>query len=643
VLLLAAAPTGAALYPYKAIATGSVASVVAIGDLNGDGRPDVAVATRSSGDPVNDRCLLVFLQTRRGTLAPPVRYPIGLDARGIAIGDLNGDGRADVAVCGGFGVTLLFQKADGALAPVPFMPTGVDADSVAIGDLNGDGRADLAISHSGELQVAVFYQTAEGVLSPAQRYVIPDSGDDQIAIGDVTGDGLADLVMLRGTDGPGNIAVFAQDPVTHLLTGPTRYGWGMDQTAHSLALVDFNGDHHNGVAVTWGGYSPDCGVGLFTQGGDGLRQPPTQLDTSDVPEAVAAADMDGDGLQDLIVAHGGWQSLGTLLRQPDGSFAAETLDLLPYAGHYEPQGLAVGDINGDGRPDVVLADPNNGLVILYNAGAADLGPPSTQILKGPPPYSSGDPQSFTFVGLDDMSPVGSLQYSWSVDAGSWSAFSTETVAALTGLTDGWHTFQVAARDQAGNVDPTPPSYRFAVDRTSPEDLKLWTADAYTASDAITVSVSARDQIAAPEELTFAWRIDGGPWSDFSPAIKITLYSLFSGPHTVEAKAADPAGNVTPAPAALRFIVDRTPPDTRVDRVTRNAATGAMTVLYSGTDNEPAPNRLQFSWRLDGGNWSPFDPAAQAVLPSLAPGAHVFEVRARDSAGNIDPTPAKRTL
>src|SRR5207244_846212 len=151
------------------------------------------------------------------------------------------------------------------------------------------------------------------------------------------------------------------------------------------------------------------------------------------------------------------------------------------------------------------------------------------------------------------------------------------------------------------------------DPMPPEDLKLFTADTYTASDQITVSVSARDQIAAPEELTFAWRIDGGPWSDFSPAIKITLYSLFTGPHTVEAKAADPAGNVTPSPAAVQFIVDRAPPETRIDGVTHNATTEVTTVQFSGTDNEPAPNRLQFSWRLDGGDWSPFGPAPQAVF------------------------------
>src|SRR5438874_1521413 len=71
-LLLAAVPCSAALYPFKTIPIGSSASVVAIGDLNGDGRADVAVATRSGGDPLNDQSVFVFLQTAQGTLATPV-------------------------------------------------------------------------------------------------------------------------------------------------------------------------------------------------------------------------------------------------------------------------------------------------------------------------------------------------------------------------------------------------------------------------------------------------------------------------------------------------------------------------------------------------------------------------------------------
>jgi hypothetical protein len=642
-LSLAAAPCRAALYPYQTFPVGSAATVVAIGDLNGDGRLDVAVATGSAGDPVNDRSVFLFLQTSQGKLAPAVRYSTGLNARGIAIGDLTSDGRADLAVCGDSGVVVLRQQPDGTLGAPDFIATGNDADGVAIGDLNGDGRADLAVSHAGDAQISVLYQTATGGLAPPQRHRVPSAGFDQIAIGDVTGDGLPDLVFLRGTPGRANLAVFRQDGTSHQLIGPYLYGWGMTRSAHGFALGDLSGSGSEDVAVSWGGDQPDCGLGIFRRGANDLLQGAIPVGCSDAPEPVAVADMNGDGLLDLVVAHGGWQSLGTLIQQPDGTFATENLDPLPFASHYEPQSLAMGDLNGDGRPDVALVDDNNGLVILYNAGSADLIPPTTTILNGPPQYSRGTTASFQFIGLDAVTPVSALQYRWSRDGGAWSPFSASSTATLTGLSEGWHTFSVAARDDAGTIDPSPPTFKFAIDRAPPQNLTVRGVGSYTAAQSITLTAAATDQIAPAGQLTYAWRVDGGPWSDFSAASSLTLYGLFEGSQTVEVQAADPAGNVTQLPAAIQFVVDRTPPRTWIQGETRNPDAGTMSVRFAGADDVPPPNRLMFSWRLDGGDWSPFSLSTEALLSDVAPGPHTFEVRARDSAGNIDPTPAKETF
>ncbi len=637
VAALAATPCSAVLFPYKTISIGSTAEGVAIGDLNGDGRADVAVATGAAGDPTSDRSVFVFFQKAGGGLAPAVRYADGVEARGIAIGDLNGDGRADLAVCGNNGVAVLRQNVFHTLDAPRFITTGAGADSVAIGDLNGDGRLDLAVSHSDEPQISVLYQTPTGELAAPNRFSVPESGYNEIAVGDLTGDGWADLVFMRGRAGRSTLSVMPQNPVTHRLSAPYRYGWGESRASHGMALADLNGDHHLDVAVTWGGNEPDCGLGIFHQSG-GLLTPAVPYGATDGPEAIKAADMNHDGLADLVVVHGGWQSLSTYYQQPDGTMGPEVLDPLPYTSHYAPQALALGDLDGDGIPDVAIAGGEVGLVLLFNAGGRDITPPDTALLGKPAAIYGVSTVSFPFVGLDETTPVANLQYRWNLDAGAWTPFRPNSSATLTGLPEGWHDFLVAARDATGNVDPTPASFHFLVDLTPPSGLSLRGVAPYTNANGITVFAVAEDNLADPGDLTFAWRVDGGPWSDFSYATKITLFSLFEGAHTLEAKAADPAGNIS-APAALAFVVDRTPPQTRVERISRDPATGAVRATFAGTDNLPAPNQLSFSWRVDGGAWSPFSPGTEATLTGLTGGTHRFEVRARDAAGNIDPTPA----
>ena len=86
----------------------------------------------------------------------------------------------------------------------------------------------------------------------------------------------------------------------------------------------------------------------------------------DCPEPIEIADIDKDGRKDVIVVHGGWLKLGVYLQNLSGSLNFERLFYIPYASHYSPQGLAIGDVNNDGYDDVVIADYNNGVIILYN-------------------------------------------------------------------------------------------------------------------------------------------------------------------------------------------------------------------------------------------------------------------------------------
>lgn len=128
---------------------------------------------------------------------------------------------------------------------------------------------------------------------------------------------------------------------------------------------------------------------------------------------------------------------------------------------------------------------------------------------------------------------------------------------------------------------------------------------------------------------------------FNPST-LKLFPLAEGSRTVSVTIFDRAGNF--ASASTTFTVDITPPDTQITAGPQGtiSATSAL-FTFTGTDNLTLSGDLQFSWHLDGGPLSPFSPQTQVSLSSLSPGPHTFEVKARDLAGNEDPTPATRSF
>jgi len=92
---------------------------------------------------------------------------------------------------------------------------------------------------------------------------------------------------------------------------------------------------------------------------------PTTIAAYHIPEPLALADLGGDGRRDVVVAHGGWGTFSVMPQRPDGRLGAERFfDLPSYATHYDPRALSVGDVTGDGKPDVVLAEYIEGLVVV---------------------------------------------------------------------------------------------------------------------------------------------------------------------------------------------------------------------------------------------------------------------------------------
>jgi hypothetical protein len=381
-LLLAVPASGAGTLfgPYTAIPVGSWPEAVAIGDVTGDGRSDVVMTTSYYFDPASDYRLWVFAQTTDGSLSAPVSYATSGSytqrPESVGIGDITGDGAADVVVgLSGLGVQVFPQLGSGMLGDPTLAPT-INAGKIRIGQLDGDGRLDVAGVGWGTNTVGVLLNDGAGGLRPPVSYPAQHAGYEDLEVADVTGDGRHDLVVMSGQSyAVPNISVLEQ-----LAAGgfgpPAEYRVGTNVNTHGIGVGDVTGDGLADVIASYGGNRPSSFIGVFAQTTGGTLAAPVSYPSYDIPEPVESADVDLDGRADVVTLHGGWNRAGVYAKQAAGpALAAEDLYPLPYASHYNPHGLAVGDVDGDASPDLVLADYNNGLVVLRGTATPPPPPP----------------------------------------------------------------------------------------------------------------------------------------------------------------------------------------------------------------------------------------------------------------------------
>jgi hypothetical protein len=322
-------------------------SGIAIGDVTGDGLNDFVVGgTDATG--LNPR-LYVVAQLATGGYAVSQTIPLAGSLAPIRIGDVTRDGLADVVVSSPPGIEILPQVAGGTLgAPIalsqPTSPAGiVDID---LFDVNLDGRNDVLALEEDSAFALVYFGQPSGPPAPALAY--PTSGTWRIGAGDVTGDGLPDLVTLDRETG---LWIHAQTADGGFLA-PTNTAisatWLNDE-----AVGDVTGDGHADVVVTNGGNVPDSNVQVLAQKA-GTLQAPVLYPTLDLVQSPVIVDVDGDGRNDVLELHAGWNAFGLLLQLPDGGLGAEETFPIDDENGSSPN-LAVGDVTNDGKPDVAIA------------------------------------------------------------------------------------------------------------------------------------------------------------------------------------------------------------------------------------------------------------------------------------------------
>jgi len=210
-------------------------SSVAVGDFNGDGKPDLVTAND------RDNNLSVLLGQGKGTFRLVARYPVGKNPNSVAVGDFNGDGKLDLVTANYLGnsVSILLGNGDGTFQAAVNYAGG--NGPVAVGDFNGDGKLDLVTTNS------VLLGKGDGTFKAAVNYAV-GTGPQSVAVGDFNGDGKLDLVTANG-----EILSVLLGKGDGTFETARNYSVGA-QGGESVALGDFNGDGAPDVVIADGTY-----------------------------------------------------------------------------------------------------------------------------------------------------------------------------------------------------------------------------------------------------------------------------------------------------------------------------------------------------------------------------------------------------
>src|SRR2546422_2834741 len=229
-LFLSAVPTPASAFPtqstYDRTVSAAGAGPIAVGDLNGDGLADIVAVDDGTGS------FNVFIQSISGLPAAPTTTFQGTAAGRLLMRDVNGDGAKDLIALETNATRIYIQNA-GTFGPQTWTLAGTPGYALDAGDLNGDGTVDLAILTADTLQV--WFQTPSGTWPGFPSLNITALGYDDLAIADLSGDGLPDVLLVR----PHELRVFAQTPGNLNTTG---LGRTLDTGNGTLALTAADGN-----------------------------------------------------------------------------------------------------------------------------------------------------------------------------------------------------------------------------------------------------------------------------------------------------------------------------------------------------------------------------------------------------------------